>query len=795
MSDAMVLAAQTWLNSTYGSVTGYVPCVEDGNTGNQTIGCIIMGLQHELQISPVVANLGPTTWNHMVLHGTVSSSETNAKIVTLLQCAMYCKGYDGDALSGTWDDGRLAAGLKSIQEDIGYNSSQTVGSASPKLFRALLNTDAYVLIPGGDSRVRAAQRWLNLTYIGRENFFYAPCDGFFSRNVQQALVYGLQYELGQSDAVADGAYGPGTASQLQANTSSVVVVGSSDGTHNWVHLFKAAMIFNAYFITFNGSFAQADSNSVVAFQTSAAFTTSDRTGQGDFRTWAELLVSTGDPTRPGTGADAASTITAARATTLRNAGYKTIGRYLTNAPQSGALDKKIKPGELATIFASGLTVFPIFEENGDSAAGITYARGVQDMNRATAAAIGYGFFPNTTIYYAVDFDATDADVASNVLPYFRGLRDAKGSIGSPYGIAIYASRHVCTEIIDAGLAITSFVDGLSTGYSGNLGFPLPQLWSFNQIAGETLDSGGPGAISIDKDIQSGSDAGQSSVSPTPPPPDPDPNANFFAMLSWLQIRAQTYHDVTPGSASPEILLAQYCRGSYNGLQWQLFGGQKDASFLTYVASELSSGGLTFPLNYHEPSTGQDYDIGHLFATMNAYLYLGVPGLSTEPEIVELAGWAGDLTTTLDDFAKHGSGQSIVDFAAHYVADPNSDALSFSLEDFNQDVDAYNIAAAFVQTTGSSIPDLVKELLSSNGSYPSRYSTFYRTRFGSDRAIANTVAGLVFLMPNNTSAHEAFNNTRSAVLLAYNPSPVLINEFTTTQLQDLGDAFVNALLAL
>lgn len=796
MSDPMVLAAQIWLNATYGGVTGYVPCQQDGATGGATISSIIMGLQHELGINPVVPNLGPTTWNFMQTYGTITAAGTNVNIVKLLQCSMYCKGYDGDALSGTWTDGRLALGLNTLQRDIGYSASQLTGTASPKLFRALLNTDAFTLVPGGSPAIRAAQQWLNLTYIARQNFFFAPSDGFFSRGGQKALVLALQFELGQSDAQADGAYGPGTANLLKASAASVVSIGSSDSTAHWVKLFKAALAFNRYTVPFDSTFTQADSAVVLRFQLASAFVPADRTGKGDYRTWAELLVSTGDPTRPGTAADAASTITSARAVVLKNAGYTTVGRYLTNAPQLGALDKNIKPGELTTIFNSGLRVFPIFEENGDSKSGITYLQGTKDMSRATVAALAYGFWPNTTIYYAVDFDATAADIATNVIPYFRGLRDAKGLAGSPYGIGIYGSRNVCAQVLNAGLSIATFVGGLSTGYSGNLGFPLPAIWSFNQIQGVTLGSGTPGQIDIDKDVQSGADSGQASINPTPVPPDNDPNANFFKMLSWLQIRAQNYFDMTAGSPNPELLVAQYCRGTrYDGAQWTLFAGERNPGFLAYVAAQLSSAGLSFPVDYIEPSVNQRYDIYHLFATLNAYLFAGTPASQEDPVTIELAGWAGDLTTTLADFAVHGAGVSISDFAHTYIAN-NSAPYSFGLADFNQDVDAYNIAAKFVLGTGASIPDLVKEVLVKvGGSYPGRYSKFFATRFNSNVSLASTAAGRVFLMPGDTPARSGFNLARSALLASYGNGLTNVSNYTSAQLQALGTAFVDKLTTL
>lgn len=51
---------------------------------------------------------------------------------------------------------------------------------------------------------------------------------------------------------------------------------------------------------------------------------------------------------------------------------------------------------------------------------------------------------------------------------------------------------------------------MSTGFSGNLGFPLPNNWAFDQIS--TIEMGsGSSYIEIDNNMKSGKDNGQRSV--------------------------------------------------------------------------------------------------------------------------------------------------------------------------------------------------------------------------------------------------------------------------------------------
>jgi peptidoglycan hydrolase-like protein with peptidoglycan-binding domain len=318
-------------------------------------------------------------------------------------------------------------------------------------------------------------------------------------------MFAIQYEIGMADGVANGNFGPGTQAGLQAQGS--LSQGSTDSTKYFVHLFQAALTFNGYPTSYDGVFSAGTKAQTQAFQTFCKLAVS---GNADFQTWASLLVSTGDVNRPGTAVDCITTITTPRAQTLYSNGYRIVGRYLTNTPVADPLDKNIKPGELATIFANNLKVFPIFQEGGTDLTYFTNSKGLSAGQRAYDAAIGYGFKRGTTIYFAVDFDVVEDEVYAYIVPYFQGIRKAISDRGDYYRVGIYASRNTCSIVSNQGLAELSFVSGMSTGYSGNLGFPLPRNWAFDQILEYTIGSG-TGEIGIDKDIASGLDAGQSAV--------------------------------------------------------------------------------------------------------------------------------------------------------------------------------------------------------------------------------------------------------------------------------------------
>lgn len=500
--DVWVLNAQQWVNQTYRGRPGYVAAPEDGRTGWPTMFALTRALQLELGLSgdQLSDSFGPTTLSLLTSKFGNIGPGALGLVVTILQCGLYCKGYSGDGLSGNYS-AATGDSVSAMRTNMGFTDGRR--DLSPKEFKALLTMDAYVVVENGSAKVREVQQWMNRKYVDESWFFILPTDGHASRDVAKALIYALQYDLGV--AGANGNFGPGTKAALKAK--GTLPVGATDiGYSSLVHLFQAGMIFNHYEVPFDGVFSQSVSDQVKNFQRFVALPV---TGIGDFSTWCSLLVSTGDTDRRGAALDGVTTVTPARATALYQAGYRVVGRYLTNVPNT-TLDKKIKPGELATIFGAGMRVFPIYQTYGGEVGYFTPQQGARDASLAMAAATDYGFERGTIIYFAVDFDALNDDITANVLPYFQAIKKAMDYYGNPYRIGVYGARNVCTRVSTEGPAATSFVSDLSTGFSGNLGFPMPRNWAFDQISTITIGTGNS-AIEIDNDIYSGRDPGVSRV--------------------------------------------------------------------------------------------------------------------------------------------------------------------------------------------------------------------------------------------------------------------------------------------
>jgi peptidoglycan hydrolase-like protein with peptidoglycan-binding domain len=356
--------------------------------------------------------------------------------------------------------------------------------------------------------VQDIQRQLVARYGSRAGFPAVATDGVWTRDAHTALIHAIQLEIGIPEATANGAFGPLTRSTLSSLPG--LAVGSADTTGYLVHLLQASLVvMSTWDGPVDGRFSVEQGVRLAQFQRTVAL---PETGRGDYRTWAALLASNGDPTRPGTAADGITVITAERAKTLRDAGYTVVGRYLTDSDRPDALAKRIQDGELEAILAGGLKVFPIFQEGGTDATAFTYDLGVRAAGRADDAARRLGFLPGTAIYYAVDFDATDDQVEESLQPYFRGVRAELARRGSGYRVGVYAGRRICRILGSAHLTELSFVADMSTGWGANLGERIPEDWAFDQILEHTIGTGDQ-AFGIDTNVVSGRDPGQSRISP------------------------------------------------------------------------------------------------------------------------------------------------------------------------------------------------------------------------------------------------------------------------------------------
>lgn len=708
MADEMVLQAQKWVNSTYRNVSGYNPVTEDGKTGWNTMYSLTRALQHELGITALSNAFGPTTLSRLQARGAIKVGESNKNIVKIIQCGMYCKGYSAGAIDGEMSQA-TQVGINTMMRDIGLSATYLDGTVRPKVFKALLTMDAYIFLSGGLEQIRFMQQWLNGRYFEKSTFYIGPCDGFFSRNVQQALMKAIQYESGIPEDQANGVFGPGTVAGLKAHTLSE----GDSGT--WVQLFTGACVANGPsnasgdIATFGNTFDADLTDWVRKFQ---SFSAIGVTGKADFDTWAQLLVSYGNPDRKVIACDTRFTITPQRAEALYREGYRAVGRYLDEPPGS-TLNKEIQPGELDAIFSAGLNVIPIWQYDATSLAHFKYSNGYLHGSLAHGRAAGYGFNRGTVIYFAVDYDATAADM-DRIIDYFAGVNDAFKSNGSKYIAGVYGSRNVCASVSGATYVPYAYVSGMSYGFSGNLGFPLPQNWAFNQIKefdfADGSDTFGLDAVAS----RPGSDFGQESVN--------DPGGSsvdeFIAYVQRVYDAAVSY-----GKGDPNELSLQFMRwDKYTDSRWRALFGEVDDAFISYASDRGL--GRSREYAYTDPSMGALINPDHLAASASGYFLKGNAGAG-KANRAELASWGGDLLTFYGEWSRSDNA-SPLDFCRKTLCRPDV-ASTFALGDLIEDIDGFLIAER-LRNGNTDIVQELRRILIGTG-HLTRFSEFKLYRFG------------------------------------------------------------------
>lgn len=495
MGDDKVEKAQKWYNDTYKGKGWYKEIAEDGITGNATCNALCKALQYEIGMtSGIDGIIGPGTVKACPVIG---KDTLNKNLIKVIQCGFYCKGYECGDISGIYTDDTTNA-AKEFCKDVGFPN--TVGTMSGLFIKALLNTDAYVLIKNGSEYVRKAQKYLNNTYfINMGTWGFIPCNGITDRNMMKGVIAALQFEeAGKSMKGVDGIYGSNTL----ANAPDLV-----EGINKTAYV-KIAQICLMCMMNSNlevtGIFDSTLTNLIKEFQKFYCLTTA-KSGIIDKITWASLLSSKGETSRMAEACDTSYKITSAMAKSLYNTGYRYVGRYLTGTVGSGAneRDKSLSIDELNTIFYSGLKVFVIFQEGAVKPEKFTYEQGKIDAKKALNAAYDLGIPYGEIIYFAIDYDMMDEEITKYVIPYFKGIRRIFNQNFNRYRVGSYGSRNVCSRVSKEGYSISSFISDMSTGYSGNLGYKLPENWAFDQFFESPYSGTAGDLIDLDKVAYSG----------------------------------------------------------------------------------------------------------------------------------------------------------------------------------------------------------------------------------------------------------------------------------------------------
>lgn len=821
MPDPWVQKAQRWVNATYKNIKNFVPAPEDGRTGWRTMFAFTRALQIELKIplTDLSDNFGPGTMKALTdKYREITGRTSNANVRALVQCALWCKGYPGDnylGKFGTWDD-VTAGAVVSVRLDLGVGGDAVV---YPKLFKSLLTMDAYTLVSGGTAPVRTVQRDLNSRYSARADFSLVPCDGLYTRDLQKGLIYAIQYSMDMVDGVAIGEVGPATLAHLKTAPFQLAQ-GTADSANYNVHLFQAAMLFNGYDAgAYDGVFSAALVAKVKAFQ---AFVQLSETGKADYPTWAALLVSYGDPKRTARGLDCSDQITSTVASRLRNSGFTHVGRYL-----NGGSAKRIGSAEMNVLWSAGFKWIPVWQEENGAASDFSYALGQEQGQRMMLRLRALGVKSDALAFLAVDYDATDDDIMSAVVPHFRGVLDAlSAGWKRNYRLGVYGTRNVASRLATKNLTVATWASSMSSGYSGNLGFSMPSNWMYDQIENlASADNSGPYPIEIDRDVvHTNAEAlGKADVTRVPTTYLNGVAAGYDEYFHWPMVGLQYAIELCLRDSDASVAVAneliltrlqkpRFWSGGPSGATgvlwatvvtpeiWSRFAAPDEtikaiqAAQTTFEAA-LGGGGL-FPL----PS-GVSVRFGktdHWAASTRGYTAWGVPTTTDSVSNGDMTSWALDLVTLWNDYenARVTAAGKLGKTARQWIAENcgSRNGTHFDIGDLRADASAYLVARAILSDTHRSLDDIVREHSIAIEDDPGWLAKqFFALRFGTHAVLIAAVKN-VFTDPWPMTAwpKDHFIEVRNPGTSApkFSPSATIL----ASELNDVAEGFADAVTA-
>lgn len=130
-----------------------------------------------------------------------------------------------------------------------------------------------------------------------------------------------------------------------------------------------------------------------------------------------------------------------------------VGRYYSYNSR-----KNLSLSEARALSKNDIKIVSVWEANGDHVGAFSRLSGVNDSVEALVLATSTGQPRGSCIYFAVDFDASNKEIADNIIPYFKGVNY---TIGDKYKIGVYGSGLVCRILLTNKLVEYAWLSGSS----------------------------------------------------------------------------------------------------------------------------------------------------------------------------------------------------------------------------------------------------------------------------------------------------------------------------------------------
>jgi hypothetical protein len=152
---------------------------------------------------------------------------------------------------------------------------------------------------------------------------------------------------------------------------------------------------------------------------------------------------------------------------LKGSGLHFVARYY-RSPLSRL--PPLSPDEARIVSSNGMKLVAIWQYQSNRPEHFSYERGYADAITAYQQARAVGQPNGSAIYFAVDYNAPDREIAGAVQQYFRGVRAGLAAAGGgspPYRVGVYGSGAVCLYLQRMQLAEYTWLSASTAWYGSN----------------------------------------------------------------------------------------------------------------------------------------------------------------------------------------------------------------------------------------------------------------------------------------------------------------------------------------
>jgi Domain of unknown function (DUF1906)/Bacterial SH3 domain len=160
---------------------------------------------------------------------------------------------------------------------------------------------------------------------------------------------------------------------------------------------------------------------------------------------------------------------ALKASCLSSHGVGTVIRYYNFSNSLSFPEKCLQLAEAQALASQHLQIAVVFQQRQNQIADFDNMKGLAAGRRGYRHAHDdIGQPGGSAIYFSVDFDATRAEIETNIVPYFEGVKQAfaeEGAGGPDYPVGAYGSGLVCSTLKQRGLIEFIWL-AMSRGFTG-----------------------------------------------------------------------------------------------------------------------------------------------------------------------------------------------------------------------------------------------------------------------------------------------------------------------------------------